>query len=237
VAGSASIPSGAANYGPAPQGYPSQSGAYGGQSGSGGQYGSAAQSTYGQPAAPSAFGQPAAPTNFGQPPQGAAFGQSHAPAFQSASSGPGQYGQASPGPGGPPPGFNAGGYNQTFQAEPERGREQNWSDEEPSPSSGRGQKRILIIAAIAAVLLVVVGIGGFVGYKLTNRSADYAVGTCVLKDDTSAKVVDCNTGGAYKITSLEDAVSKCPDIFQPSLALPSAPAEHRYACLAPMAAG
>ena len=80
-----------------------------------------------------------------------------------------------------------------------------------------------------------VGIGGFVGYKLTNRSADFAVGTCVLKDDTSAKVVDCSTGGAYKITSLEDAVSKCPDIFQPSLALPSAPAEHRYACLAPSA--
>jgi hypothetical protein len=252
VAGSASIP----NYGPAPQGYPaqpSQAGVYGNQAGNapggpagggpagGGQYGSAAPATYGS--APATFGQPPAQP-FGQPgsggpggPGGPAFG---GPGFggpnPNANLGGGHFGQPNQGHGGPPPGFNPPSYPQNYQGEPDRGREQNWSDEDSGSTGGRRPKRGLIIALIAVVLLVVVGIGGFVGYKLTNRSTDFAVGTCVLKDDNSAKVVDCTTGGAYKITSLEDAVSKCPDIFQPSLALPSAPAEHRYACLAPAAA-
>jgi hypothetical protein len=240
VAASASIPAAPTNYGSPPQGYPSQTGVYGtpaGQSGpaapAGQQYGSPAPASYGQPAP--GFGQAPPASGFGQPghaPGGPAFGGQ---AFQSApGAGGGQFGQPNQGPGGPPPGFNAPSYNQGYQGEQDRGRDY---DDEPAPSSGRRPRRGFIIAGlVAAVLLVVVGIGGFVGYKLTNRSADYAIGTCVVKDDTSAKVVDCATGGAYKITSLEDAASKCPDIFQPSLALPSAPAEHRYACLAPMSA-
>jgi hypothetical protein len=251
VAASASVPAAPTNYGPPPQGYPSQTGVYGTPAGqaapAGQQYGSAAPATYGQPA--QGFGQAPPPSGFGQPghaPGGPAFGGQ---AYQPGPGGPtghggpagpggpggGQFGQPNQGHGGPPPGFNAPQqYNQGFQGEQDRGREY---DDEPAAPSGRSPKRGLVIAGlIAAVLVVVVGIGGFVGYKLTNRSADYAVGTCVVKDDTSAKVVDCATGGAYKITSLEDAVSKCPDIFQPSLALPNAPAEHRYACLAPMSA-
>jgi hypothetical protein len=256
VAASASVPATPANYGPPPQGYPSQPGVYGtpgGQSGppapAGQQYGSAAPATYGQPA--QGFGQAPPGSGFGQPghaPGGSAFGGQTfppgpgGPGGHGAPGGPsgpggaggGQFGQPNQGHGGPPPGFNAPSYNQGYQGEQDRGRDY---DDEPAASSGRGPRRGFIIAGlIAAVLIVVVGIGGFVGYKLTNRSADYAVGTCVVKDDTSAKAVDCATGGAYKITSLEDAVSKCPDIFQPSLALPSAPAEHRYACLSPMSA-
>jgi hypothetical protein len=234
VAGSASVTP--PNYGPPPQGYPSQAGVYGAPAGQAGppapagqQFGSAPAPTYGQPA-----------QGFGQPGHAPAFGSG--PAFQPGQGGPGggpsnmgggQFGQPNQGHGGPPPGFNPPSYNQGYQGDQERGRDY---DDEPAAASGKGPKRGLIIAAlIAAVLIVVVGIGGFVGYKLTNRSADYAVGSCVLKDDNSAKVVDCSTSGAYKITSLEDAVSKCPDIFQPSLDLQSAPAEHRYACLAPMA--
>jgi hypothetical protein len=206
-------------------------------------YGSApapAAQTYGSaPAAPAQPGYGSALSGFGQPQGGGStFGQ---PGGQGGSSGqpyggnpgPGQYGQPQ---GGSLPTYGSADRGGNYGQAP--GPDQrNWSEEdEPNaPAAAARPKRGLIIALLATVLVVVVGIGGYVGWSMTHHGADFAVGNCVKQNGTSVAVVDCTTSGAFKITSLEDAVSKCPDPNQPSLSLSGTPAEHRYACLQPAA--
>ena len=75
------------------------------------------------------------------------------------------------------------------------------SDQEVAP---RKSKRGLIISFIVVVILIVVGVGGFVGWSLTNRASDFTVGACVKQDGNDAIVTDCASAGAgvYKITSI-----------------------------------
>jgi hypothetical protein len=86
---------------------------------------------------------------------------------------------------------------------------------------------------IVLAVLVVVGIGGFVGLKLATQGSDaFAVGACVKQSGANATVVDCGQSGAYRITSIVDTENGCPDPSQPSLVLTTA-GSRKYACLSP----
>jgi len=134
------------------------------------------------------------------------------------------------------PGQSPGTYGQpSYGPPPDQGRprDEGWSGGESEPPK-RKSKRGLIIGLIAAVIVVVVGVGGYVGWSLTKGSSDFAVGTCVKQNGSAGLVVDCGTEGAFKITSIEDAVGKCPDANQPTLKLTEGiGGSTRYACLSP----
>jgi hypothetical protein len=141
--------------------------------------------------------------------------------------------QGQPGQGGPA--YQPGGY-QPSGAEAPREKpaapEQGWGgygeQVEVEPRSGRGRK----IAIIAAIVVLVVGVGGFVGWSLSTRQDSYSVGTCVKQEGNTAVVVGCGSPGAFRITSIVDSESGCPDPAQPSLEL-NAGGSKRYACMAP----
>jgi hypothetical protein len=98
----------------------------------------------------------------------------------------------------------------------------------------RKSRKGLIIALVVAAVLVVVGIGGYVGWSLTNQTSAFTVGACVKQDGSAGVIVDCSTSGAFRITSIEDSVTACPDANQPSLVLTGGVGGSRkYACLAP----
>jgi hypothetical protein len=175
------------------------------------------------------YGQPAG--QFGSPsPGGGQYGGAPNPAagqFGNVANPPGgtygtpNFGQTYGQPAGdrPPPGQPTGGwpYVQGDAAEP----------------AARKPRKGLIIALIAAAILVVVGVGGYVGWSLTTQGGGFEVGTCVKQDGTGAAVVDCTAEGAYRITSIEDNENGCPDPNQPTLQLSGPVGSRSYACLVP----
>jgi hypothetical protein len=188
---------------PAPYGPPPQQQSFSNQPGVYGTPGGGGQ-TYGQPPA----------QNYGQPAGGGQYGG-------------GQYGSSSA----PAP------YQQTFgQPEPRRDAMSQpsggWPSVEPTQKAP-GPRRGLIIVLITLAILVVVGVGGYVGWSLTMRGDAYKAGSCVKQDGTGAAIVDCGTSGAFKITSIQDTEGACPDPGQPSLELTEAGGAKKYACLAP----
>jgi hypothetical protein len=238
VAASASVPSPAPNSPPSPAAapsnfgtappanFPAQPGTYGSPGGSGQPYGSPpAPSPYQpQPSAPQAqFNSAPAPATYGAPPASSPpqpqYGGSYdrpAPMGQGGYS-PGMYGQPAADPG------QAG-----------RGIQASWPEpEQAKPKSRRG----LIITLIIAAVVVVVGIGGYVGWSLTNRGSDFKAGACVKQSGTDSVVLaDCTAAGAYKITNIVDTENGCPDANQPTLVLTErVGGNRRWACLTPAA--
>ena len=131
-----------------------------------------------------------------------------------------------------------GGYQPAYGAPPP-GRENpagpptgGWPYVETPPAAPKSRKG-LIIALIIAAVVVVVGVGGFVGWSLTTRGSEFVVGACVKQAGNDAVVVDCGTAGAYRITDIADNESGCPDANQPTVVLTGPIGNRRYACLAP----
>jgi hypothetical protein len=107
-----------------------------------------------------------------------------------------------------------------------------WTEGEQEPP--RKSRRGLIITIIAAAILVVVGVGGYVGWSLTNNTSAFTEGVCVKQDGSDAVVTECSSAGAYKIVSIVDAENGCTDANQPSLVLTERIGGGRkFACLAP----
>src|SRR5262249_27251302 len=86
---------------------------------------------------------------------------------------------------------------------------------EPAKKSRRG----VTIGVIIVAILVVVGVGGYVGLKLAAKGNQVTVGACVKQDGAKATVVDCSTAGAFVITKVVDGDGQCPDPGQPSVTL------------------
>ena len=191
-------------YGAGPQGYAAQPqpGVYGQPAGA--QYGG------GQPSQP--HGGPTGQQGYGTGgQQGGSAGQSYGqPSYQ-----PSPLPQPDPRQRDPRAGGSTGGWPQV-----EKG--------EQAPKSRKGMTIGLIVLAI----LVVVGVGGYVGLKLATRADVYTVGQCVRQDGAAAAVVDCGTAGAYKITQIVDTEGQCTDATQPSLLLTGGD-KSRVACLGP----
>jgi hypothetical protein len=83
-------------------------------------------------------------------------------------------------------------------------------------------------------VLIVVGVGGFVGWSLTNKASDFVVDACVKQNGNDAVLTDCNGAGVYKITTIVDAENGCPDANQPSLVLTQrVGGGKKWACLTP----
>jgi hypothetical protein len=160
--------------------------------------------TYG---APAGQGYGSAPAGYAPPPQGYAPERGSAPAAQY---GQGVYGSAAGDTG--------------------RGSEPEWPGQTPE----RKPKRGLIIALIVTAVLVVVGVGAYVGWSMKNSSSEFVEGACVQQRGGDAAIVDCSVSGAYKIDSIVDTEGGCPDAGQPSLVLtPRGGGATRYGCLVP----
>jgi hypothetical protein len=249
----ANVPAPVTQPNPPPYGPPSQG--YQQQPQPGGTYGSPGQQ-YGSPTGQGQFGSAPGQAPFGQPPPGqGSFGG--APGHGQPP--PGQGGAPAPsGPQAGAPGYAGGGYDrQNMPASmaqqmgsyggPAYGQppaEQGRPGGQP-PLGGRGDseqegaprksKRGLIVTSIVVVVLIVVGIGAFVGWSLTNRGSAFVVDACVKKANNDAVVTNCSGDpGVYKITSIVDAENGCPDANQPSLVLTQrVGSSKKWACLAP----
>jgi hypothetical protein len=161
------------------------------------------------------YGQPAGQFgNVANPPGGPGTYGTPNPGFPQSPT----YGQGGGQPGQPPGGWSPG------------------PGDAPEPPARRPRKG-LIIGLIAAAILVVVGVGGYVGWSLTTQQGGYEVGTCVKQEGTGAAVVDCGAEGAYRITSIEDSGDSCPDPNQPTLQLSGPVGSRSYACLEPASGG
>jgi hypothetical protein len=138
-------------------------------------------------------------------------------------------------------GFQGGGqpYGQAPAPETNRGPRDKmaptggWPYVEGQPEAPKKSRRGVTIAVIAVAILVVVGVGGYVGLKLATSSNQFVVGACVKENaDKSATVVDCSTSGAYRITKVVTNEGDCGDSTQPSVVLTDNKGT-KYACLAP----
>jgi hypothetical protein len=192
----------------------------------------------GPPPAPAPYGPPpqsfpSQPGVYGTPAGGAqTYGQPPAQTYGQPSGGGQQFGGGQYGSGNAP-----AQYPQTFgQPEPRRDAmaqpSGGWPSVEPSQKAP-GPRRGLIIVLITLAILVVVGVGGYVGWSLTMRGDAYTVGACVKQDGGGATVVDCGTSGAFKIASIQDTEGTCPDPAQPSLELTEVGGAKKFACLVP----
>jgi hypothetical protein len=131
-------------------------------------------------------------------------------------------------------------YDYSQPADPSRGGANNklaptggWPYVEGQTEAPKRSRRGVTIAVIAVAILVVVGIGGYVGLKLATANNQFVVGACVKEGpNNSATIVDCTTSGAYRITKVVDTESGCGDASQPSVILNENNAT-TYACLAP----
>jgi hypothetical protein len=89
-----------------------------------------------------------------------------------------------------------------------------------------------VIAIIA--VLVVVGVGAYVGLKLkSNSGPSFAVDSCVLQQGDTAVATDCSTPGAFVITSEVRNSTLCQDARQPWLEIDEGNGQKSYRCLAP----
>ncbi len=218
-----------------------QQGAQPGQAYGGGQFGAApvGQGQFGQPpAGQGSFGSAPA---YGQPPAGAPtqLGQPAGPG------GPGGYGGYDR-PGTPQQG-GQGTYGSPVYGQPqgEQGRSRDgqppagpgsaaWAEPGQEPPQ-RKSKRGLIITFISVAVLIVVGVGAFVGWSLTNQASDYAVGVCVKQSGNDAVVTECSGADVFRITSIVSSDSGCPDPNQPSLVLTErVGGSKKWACLEPV---
>jgi len=107
-----------------------------------------------------------------------------------------------------------------------------WPYAEQASKPARGRRGLLIALIVLGAVIVIGGAGG-IGWALTHRGSPYEVGTCVTKDatGTGATVVDCATPEAFKITSIVDNESKCPDPASPVLVLTGGGKDREVACL------
>lgn len=186
-------------------------------------YGPPSQQSYLPPGG--VYGQQAGPGQYGGPPMGAPPGSMGPPA--------GGYG---PGPGERPgmTPMGQGGYQPAYgQAPQHEGVPTGGWPYVESPPTTRKSRKGLIIALIIVAVVLVVGVGGYVGWSLTSRGSDYVEGACVKQAGGDAVIVDCATAGAYRITSIEDNEGGCPDPNQPTVVLTGPVGNRRYACLAP----
>jgi hypothetical protein len=104
---------------------------------------------------------------------------------------------------------------------------------EGAPPEERKSRKGLIIALIVVAIVLVVAIGGYVGWSLTTRGSEFVEGACVKQSGNDAVVVDCSTTGAYRITKIADNEADCTDANQPTVVLTGPIGNRRYACLAP----
>jgi hypothetical protein len=179
---------------------------------------------FGQPPASPAGGAAAPPpgTTYGAPP-GQGYGSApagYAPAPQAY---PADRGSAAPAT------YGQGVYGSSA-GDTGRGSEPEWPGQAPE----RKPKRGLIIALILTAVLVVVGVGAYVGWSMKNSGSEFVEGACVQQRGGDAAIVDCSVGGAYKIDSIVDTEGGCADANQPSLVLtPRGGGATRYGCLVP----
>jgi hypothetical protein len=135
------------------------------------------------------------------------------------------------------PQMGQGGY-QTSYGQPQPQRDPSvptggWPYVEGAPAEERKSRKGLIITLIVVAVVLVVAVGGYVGWSLTTRGSEFVVGACVKQSGTDAVVVDCSTAGAFKITSIQDNESACTDPNQPTIVLTGPIGNRKYACLAP----
>ena len=82
-------------------------------------------------------------------------------------------------------------------------------------------------------MLVVVGVGGYVGWRMTSSTTTFAVNDCVKQDGNDGVKVECTTEGSFRITQITPNDNACPDATQPSLLITKRGGGREYACLAP----
>lgn len=109
-----------------------------------------------------------------------------------------------------------------------------WNYEPPEPASK--SRRGLIVTLIAVAVLIVVGIGGWVGWSLTNSGTTFAVNDCVKQQGNDGVKTECTDEGAYRITEIMETDNACPDPMQPTLQITERDGGRKYACLTPAAA-
>jgi hypothetical protein len=108
-----------------------------------------------------------------------------------------------------------------------------WAYEAAEPQ--RKSRRGLIITLVTVAVLVVVGVGGYVGLSLTRSDSTFAVNDCVKQEGSDGVKVECSTEGAYRITEIVTTDNTCPDLSQPTLLITESGGTRKYACLAPAA--
>jgi hypothetical protein len=204
-AGTASVPDA---YGASPE-YGQQTQMYG-------------QSPYGQPAQPypPEYGQP--PQPYGQPtsvygtPGGAYPGQAPT-AYQ-----PGQPTNVYGTPSGPP----AMGY------EDATAQVSGQPDTFP-PAPQRKNKRLLLVLALVAAVVVLAGIGTAVTLALGGSSTNFAVNDCVKESSGKAVKASCSDSKSYKVINKVSKNTDCADQNQPYVVVEHKGSKDEVLCLRP----
>jgi hypothetical protein len=93
----------------------------------------------------------------------------------------------------------------------------------------------LIITLAVIAVLVVVGVGSYVGLALVRSNTDYSVGSCVKPQGGDVAVVECSEADAFEIVASVSSVTECQDASQPWLEVREITGGTSYRCLAPAA--
>jgi hypothetical protein len=184
--------------------------------------GTASVPEYGQP--PQPYGQPPQPygSEYGQPtsvygaPAGAYPGQA-ATAYQ-----PGQPTNVYGTPSGPP----AMGYDDaTAQVSGQPGTF--------PPAPQRKNKRLLLVLALVAAVVVLAGIGTAVTLALGGSSTNFAVNDCVKESSGKAVKASCSDSKAYKVINKVGKNTDCADQNQPYVVVEHKGSKDEVLCLRP----
>jgi flagellar basal body-associated protein FliL len=126
-----------------------------------------------------------------------------------------------PGPASGPP----AGYAPVPQLAPPEG---------PGAPAKKSRRGLIILLVVAAVLILLAGAGAVLTLTIdANSSGSFAINSCVKRDGSTAKKVDCSDPNAFVITNKVDKQERCPDSNQPFVVLERSGAKDEILCLRP----
>lgn len=191
---------------------------------------------YGQPN--QAYGQPAQPYGQSQQPYGPEYGQPNQPYGQPT----GVYGAPSGGyPSQGPTGYQPGQPTNVYgtpSGPPALGygdatAQVSGQPDTFPPAPQHKNKRLLLVLALVAAVVVLAGIGTAVTLALGGSSTNFAVNDCVKESSGKAVKADCSDSKAFRVINKVSQQSDCADKNQPYVVVQRKGSKDEVLCLRP----
>jgi flagellar basal body-associated protein FliL len=101
------------------------------------------------------------------------------------------------------------------------------------PAPQRKNKRLLLVLALVAAVVVLAGIGTAVTLALGGSSTNFAVNDCVKESSGKAVKASCSDSKAYKVINKVSKNTDCADQNQPYVVVEHKGSKDEVLCLRP----
>lgn len=101
------------------------------------------------------------------------------------------------------------------------------------PASQRKNKRLLLVLALVAAVVVLAGIGTAVTLALRGSSTSFAINDCVKESSGKAVKASCSDSKAYRVINKVSQPPQCADPNQPYVLVEHKGSKTEVLCLRP----